>query len=126
MGKLRDKILTSGLFSEVVQLPKPFDVKVEVRARTVAQQYDILKRVRRADGEINTELLAVETVIACTFDPDTGDRVFDAADRDELLKLDAAAFNVLLAAANRGAGVESEDEATTRLKETSPDATSTD
>jgi hypothetical protein len=122
---IRDKIIKADdLGSEVVSIPE-WDVKIEVRAKTVAQQYDLIERCRKPNGDINGELLAVETVIATSYDPDTGDVVFDPADRDMLRSKNSAAFQTLLAAANKAAGLAGEEEAVADLDETPPAETST-
>ncbi len=121
---IRDKILKSDLHSEVVYVPA-WDVKIEVRQKTVKQQYDLIDKVRLPNGDINSLMLAVETVISTSYDPDTGERVFDDADRDSLLQADNAAFGTILAAANRASGMESEDEVVSRLDETPAAASST-
>jgi hypothetical protein len=117
---IRDKIVKAELHNESVDVPG-WNVKIEVRARTVKQQYDLLEKARKPDGEIDGMLLAVETILACSFDPDTGEKVFDPADRDTLLNADASAFNVLLAASNRAAGLEDIEDVEARLKGTAPD-----
>lgn len=127
---LRDQFVNSTLGHETVAVPlqangKSTEVKVEVRGITVAQQYDLLERCRRPDGSINERLMAVETILATVYDPDTGTQVFDPADRDRILTLAARPFQVLLAAANRAAGQVSTEEAMADLDETQPDATST-
>jgi hypothetical protein len=117
---IRDKIVKAELHNEVIDVPG-WDVKIEVRARTVKQQYELLDKSRKANGDIDGMMLAVETILACSYDPDTGEKVFDPADRDTLLNSDSAAFNVLLSASNRAAGLEDLDEVEARLKETPPD-----
>ena len=111
MSAIRDKILNSKLDAEIVSIPEWGDVKVEVREKTVEEQYQLLEKVRKKDGEIDGKLLAVETIIATTYDPETGDLVFESADRDRLRQLPAAGFNRLLNAANKAAGLEDADEA---------------
>ena len=121
---IRNTILNHSLPAETVDIPG-LDVKVEVRARTVKQQYELLEKARKSNGEIDSMLLAVETIIACVYDPDSGDPVFQSADRDALLNMDSAPFNALLGAANDAAGLgEDIDVTAARLKETSPDANS--
>ncbi len=120
---IRDQIIKAELHNESIDVPG-WNVKIEVRARTVKQQYDLLEKCRKPDGDIDGMLLAVETILACSFDPDSGERVFDTADRDMLLDSDSSDFNVLLAAANRAAGLEDVDEVEARLKETTPDVNS--
>ena len=124
MTSIRDKILKAGPRTELVDVPA-WDVKIEMRGQTVKQQYSILDRVRNKDGDIDGMQLALETILICSYEPDTDNLVFDPADKDSLMEADAQSFNVLLSAANRAAGFESEGEVEGRLKGTSPDATST-
>lgn len=121
---IRKAILNSRLDSELVSIPEWGDVKVEVRSRTVDEMYSLLAKARKTDGELDDRLLAVETIIACTFVPDTDERIFDDADRDTLRTKDSRGFQRLLAAANKAAGLESEDEVVSALDETPADASS--
>jgi hypothetical protein len=121
---IRDKILKAGSRTELVDVPF-WDVKIEMRGQTVQQQYTILDKVRDSDGEIDGMRLAVETILVCSYEPGTENLVFDPADKDTLLQADAQSFNIMLAAANRAAGFESEGEVEGRLKGTSPDVPST-
>ena len=113
---IRDNILKAEIESEVVSIPE-WDVKIEVRQRTVKQQYDILDKVRNPQGEIDGLGLAIETIMACSYDPDTGEPVFDPADKDALLNVESSAFQTLLAATNKAAGFESEDQVVSDLDE---------
>ena len=128
---IRDKFLKSIVTSEIVsvELRNPqgdFEtVKVEVRQRTVKQQYDILDKVRNPQGEIDGLGLAVETIMACSYDPDTGDKVFDPADKDALMNVESSAFQVLLAATNKAAGFDSEEQVVSDLDEALTAAPST-
>lgn len=122
---IRDQIFKSKLDSELVVIPEWGNVKVEVRAKTVEEQYTLLDKVRNKDGDINNKLLAVETIMATTYDPETGEKVFEAADRDHLQKLNAAGFNRLLAAANKAAGLEDSDEVKSDLDDAQKNDSST-
>ena len=113
---IRDNILKAEIVSEVVSIPE-WDVKIEVRQRTVKQQYDILDKVRNSQGEIDGLSLALETIMACSYDPETGERVFDPADKDALMNVESSAFQTLLAATNKAAGFESEDQVVSDLDE---------
>jgi len=124
MGKIRDQILKAGSRTELVDVPF-WDVKIEMQGQTVKQQYNILDKVRNSDGEIDGMQLAVETILVCSYQPGTDDLVFDPADKDSLMEADAQSFNIMLAAANRAAGFESEQEVEGRLKGTTPDEPST-
>jgi hypothetical protein len=125
--RIRDALAKAKLPSEVVavNIPGVGEVKVEVREKTVEQQYDLIERCRKPDGEINGELLAVETVMATSYDPDTGEPSFDPADRDMIRGSSASVFQKLLVAANAAAGLEKEEEALADLEPTPPAETST-
>jgi hypothetical protein len=100
-------------------------VKVEVRGKTVDQQYDLFERCRDADGNINGKMLAVETIIATAYEPGTDEQAFEPAHRDMLLSKDANAFQELLDVAYRAAGVTSEEDTVADLAPTPPAVTST-
>ena len=122
---IRDKIIKADdLGSEIVPVSE-WDVKIEVRAKTVDQQYELLDRCRKPNGDIDGKLLAVETILATSYDPDSGERVFEDADRDMLRGKNSSAFQTLLAAANKAAGLDTEDDVVSDLDETPADATST-
>ncbi len=125
--KIRDAFIKAGHTSEIVTvtLPDVGEIKVEVRSKTVDEQYALIDKTRKPKGDIDARLLAVETIIATAYEPGTDDRAFDPADRDMLLGSDSGAFQSLLAASNRAAGLQGEDEVVSDLDETPVDATST-
>ena len=119
--KIRDAWIKAGRTSEIViiNLPDVGEVKVEVRSKTVGEQYDLLDKVpRKSNGDFDGKLLAVETIMVTVYEPGTDDLAFDPADRDMLLNSDSAAFQQLLNAANKAAGLDTEDEAVSDLDET--------
>lgn len=122
---IRDRIIKADdLGSEIVSIPE-WDVKIEVRAQTVDQQFDLLDRVRKPDGEIDTKLLSIETILVTCYDPDTGEPVFEAADRDMLRGKSSRAFQRLFSAANKAAGLETEDQVVSDLVDVPTVETST-
>ncbi len=121
---IRDRIIKAELGSEIVSIPE-WDVKIEVREQTVDQQFAILDRVRKSDGDIDTKLAALEAVLVTSYDPDTGEPVFEAADRDMLRQKSAKAFSQLFRAASQAAGLETEDEVVSDLADVPTDETST-
>lgn len=123
---IRDRILNADdIRREIVDIPE-WGVKIEVRAKTVEEQWNLLEKCRKPDGTLNSEILAVETIIATSYDPDTGEKIFEAADRDMLRKRSAEPFQKLLAAANRAAGLETEEQVVSDLDGTLDDAPSSD
>lgn len=115
MGRFRDRLLSSDRRSTIIDVQGYG--KIEMRSLTVNEQYDLMDRCRKPDGELDARLLAVETVIAAAYDPDTGEREFEAADRDYLLDSDSQAFSKLLDAANTAAGLDDVDEMARGLEE---------
>lgn len=111
---IRDKFIKSELSSEIIEVYLVIDgiretVKIEVREQTVDQQFDILDKTRNSNGDIDSKLAAIEGVLATSFEPDTGEKAFDDADRDMLRTKSAKAFSRLFTAASRAAGLETED-----------------
>ncbi len=125
--KIRDAFAKSGRTSEIVtvDLPDIGEIKVEIRSQSVGEQYDLLAKVTKPNGDIDRKLLAAETVIVTAYEPRTDELAFETADRDMLLGKDARALQVLFAASNRAAGLQGKDEEVSDLDETPVDATST-
>ncbi len=126
--KIRDAFAKAERTSEIVtiNLSGVGEIKVEVRSKTVEEQYGLLDKVsRKPNGDFDGKLLAVETIIATAYEPGTDDLAFDPADRDMLLQTDAAAFQTLLTAANKAAGLQGEDEVVSDLDVIPVDVTST-
>lgn len=102
---LRDKILTaSDLTSELVEVPE-WDVIVEVRGMAAADRTALMDKAAAADGSVNTSLLFPALVIACSFDPDTGERVFTAEDEPALGEKNGLAVERIVQAAMRVSGM---------------------
>lgn len=93
---LREKILAADdIASEMVEVPE-WDVTVEVRGMNGADRSRILETAASSvDGKIGIGTMYVETVIASTYDPETGLRIFTDADRDDLMSKSASAIDRL-------------------------------
>ncbi len=127
---IRDKFILSEPSSEIVDVDLVINgvietVKIEVREQTVDQQYTILDKARDSSGTINMKQASIEAVIATSYDPDTGDRAFDDADRDMLGTKSAKAFQQLFTATSKAAGLESDEEAVSDLDDAQTDEPST-
>lgn len=93
---LREKILAADdIASETVEVPE-WGVTVEVRGMNGADRSRILETAASSeDGKIGIGAMYVETVIASTYDPETGLRIFTDADRDDLMSKSASAIDRL-------------------------------
>lgn len=114
---LRDSVLNSADVPEELVTVKGWgDKPFLVRGLTAGEQADFYARVSTIDprsGEVtvNRKHWAAEMVIACTYDPESKAKVFEAADRDTLNLKSAAALNRLATVAARlsGLGDDSQD-----------------
>ena len=94
--------------TELVTVPEWDDVKIEVRGFTLQERLDFYGRV--SDGDrINRDNFLPELVISTCFDPDSGQRVFEPADRDMLKTKSAGALERLTQVAMRLSGLQAED-----------------
>ena len=120
MKSIRDIALNAkDVRTELVTVPEWDDVKIEVRGFTLGERLAFYDRVAD-DGQVNRENFLPELVIASSFDPDSGQKVFEAADRDMLKTKSAAALERLTTVATRLSGMSDDDvtEAETDLEET--------
>jgi len=90
---LRDQILqASDLASEKVDVPE-WDVTVEVRTMTGGERARIMQIAADGGGKIDFEKVYPDVVIGCTYDPKSGERVFDWNDREALMLKSGAAID---------------------------------
>jgi len=105
---LRDQILASSdIQSALVDIPE-WDVTVEVRGMTAAARASLLQRAAVNGGGVDLTAMYPSLVIGCTFDPDTGERVFSEADFAAIGDKSGAAVERIAAEAMRLSGI-SED-----------------
>lgn len=109
MVNIRQKVLNAkDIRSEQVTVPEWDGVTVEVRGMTLADRLEFYERV--ADGDtINRRLFLPELVISSCFDPETGQKVFEPADRDMLTSKAASALQRITDVASRLSGLSEED-----------------
>lgn len=78
--------------SEVIEVA---GLRVEVRQPSIKERARILKEGKAQSGDADRMDLAkmfVTAVIACCYDPDTGDKVFEDANAEELLGMPSGSF----------------------------------
>jgi len=105
MSTLRDAILNADDGTkELVDVPE-WGVTVEVRSMTGVQRAKFLTASVGDDGKPDFARTYPTLIIQTTFDPETGDRVFEDADRDALNEKSAAATERIAKAALRVSGL---------------------
>ncbi len=105
---LRDQIFaTDDIEIEMVEVPA-WKMTLEVRSMDARSRSKLIKSATQADGSIAMENLYPDTVIMCTFDPESGEQVFTDSDRDMLLSKSAAAIELLAMTAMKVSGLSAE------------------
>lgn len=105
---IREQILNADdIETELVEVPV-WGVTVEVRSMDGRSRTRLLKNAASTDGNIDMETLYPEMVIRCTFDPETGERIFVEDDADLLLSKAAGPLELLAMAAMRVSGMTSD------------------
>jgi len=103
-GTLRERILAKDDSAlEIVAVPE-WDETVEVRSMTGKERSRVMKEYM-VDGELDMERLYPVLIIACTYDPDTGEQVFTPADTEALNKKNAGPLERVAQAALRVSGL---------------------
>ncbi len=126
----KDKIRAiQDIKSELVSIPE-WDETLEVRSLNVARRnklYSTLNRDKKPPTPEEATQFEVSLVISSTYDPDTGELVFDDADRDWLVEKNSAPILRLAATIRRLSGLTTvaEDDALKNLKKTHTSATNT-
>lgn len=119
MADIRATILDAqDLESEFLEIPE-WGVTVEVRGMTARDRSSLQRKIAQKDGP-DLEAWYWELALSCVYDPETGKRVFDKADRDVILGKSALVLSRIADVATRlsGMGVGSVEEAQQELGET--------
>lgn len=106
--KLREQILNiDDIQEEVVDIPS-WGVKVLVRGLSGKERAKLMQEATDARGVVNFAKLYPNMIIACTYDPETKERLFEDTDRDALMSKSAAALDILFNVANKLSGIGAE------------------
>lgn len=109
---LREKILaTQDIRSERIHVSE-WGVEVEVRSMTGAERARVLKGGSDEDGNVDMEKLYPILLIETTYDPESSERIFSAADRDALNAKNSGALERIAKVAMRLSGIDSGSEKT--------------
>jgi len=95
----------NDIASEAVTVPQ-WGVTVLVKSMTALDRAKMVaKAVEGNNGELNLQEALPDMVILCTFDPETGERVFLDSDRDALMAKSAGAIETIATVAMRLSGL---------------------
>lgn len=108
MSSLRDAILATDDIQKEPLLVPEWGVTVEVRGMSGAARADMMENAADEDGGLSFRSFYPEIVILCTFDPETGEQVFEAGDRDAVLSKSGSAINRIAEVGLRLSGMDKE------------------
>ncbi len=108
---LKEKIKdTNDIRKETVKVPE-WDVKIEIRTMTGVQRSLMMNRAIDKKGTILYERMYPDMVIACCYDPKTGEQIFEEADKDWLMEKSCSAIELIATKAMRLSGLVGIEEA---------------
>jgi len=103
-GELRKTILEADdIESEIIDVPQ-WGIKVEIRGMSSKERAKLLKSTS-VNGEVDFDRWFPDLIIATAHDPETGDKIFEPADREALNAKSGAAITKLAEAASRLSGL---------------------
>jgi hypothetical protein len=106
---LRDQIFAvEDIRKEIVEIPEWGGIKIEVRSLTGGDRARILETGVDAHGNVSLQRVYPEMVIASAFDPESGERIFEEADKDGLMAKNALAIDRLATVATKLSGLNDE------------------
>lgn len=110
-SELKSHILNfDDLQTEIMEVPEWGDVKIEIRGMTGKARANFMRRASSPQGgEVDFEKFYGELVIATVFDPESGEQVFEFADRDNINQKSGAAIERIAQVAQRLSGLGSAD-----------------
>lgn len=95
MSAISDKIRAAqDITSETVRVPE-WDVDVTIKSMSGRARARLLKAAAQADGTMDFEALYPAILIACVFDPETGEPAFTDADAGWLNEKSAGPVELL-------------------------------
>jgi hypothetical protein len=111
---LRDKIMAADdIPAEAVKVPE-WGVEVLVKGMSAGERIRLMQNAfDQSTQQVNMSIVYPDVLVACTFDPETGDAVFTEQDKTAILAKSSAAIERLANVGLRlsGIGKEEQDEA---------------
>jgi hypothetical protein len=80
---IRDRIASVRPYkSEIVNVPEWDGVDIEVRSVTLGERQEIMAEIMDEEGNAPVARIMSQFIIACSFDPETGEKVFSHDDEE--------------------------------------------
>lgn len=105
---LRDKILSIDDTKFETVTIEEWGVDLEIKSLTGKVRAKLMNETMNDEGKMDIEKLYPELIIACTFDPETREPVFEAADRDTLNTKNSGALEKIAKVAMRLSGLDAD------------------
>jgi hypothetical protein len=104
-GELRKSILEyDDIERETIEVPQWGNKKVEIRGMTSKERAKLLKNSTR-DGSVDMVRWFPDLIIATVYDPESGEKVFEQADRAAINEKSGAAISEISEVAARLSGL---------------------
>ena len=104
MSNLKDKILSADDTVAETLTVEAWNVTVQIRSMSGAARARLLQTAVDDGGKVDLAKIYPDIIIGCTFDPETGEPVFQPADRDALMQKSGAALDEVANVAMRLSG----------------------
>lgn len=73
---IRDRIAAARPYvSETIEVPE-WDATIEVRSISLGERQAVMADIMTEDGTVNTQEIEANFILACSYDPETGEKVF--------------------------------------------------
>lgn len=106
MSNLREAIFgAEDSESEIVPVPQWGGIEIEVRSMTGKSRAAFMESFTDDEGKVSWERLYPSLIIATSYDPETGERIFLPGDEDALNAKSAAALEKVASVALRLSGL---------------------
>jgi hypothetical protein len=108
---LKDTILaTQDIPSEEINV-KEWNVTLLLKGMTAGERVKLMQSAFDQDsGQVNMAAVYPDIVVACTYDPETGEAVFSDSDKDALMGKSSAAIESIASVGLRLSGIGKEQE----------------
>lgn len=104
MSSIRDRILTADdTQSELVEIPE-WGVTLEVRSMSGAARASLMQMAMESGGNVDITRVYPDLIVQTVFDPETGEQVFEEADKHAIMAKNGALLDKVVEVATRISG----------------------